>query len=121
MRLLVVFAFACLPLLLQSAPPARFAPRPTPKSTCDLSPSQRRSLANFDFCGTAQTPKPILPAPELAVVNPPKWSSVCSVPLLSVPAVETHDAMIVAAPPADGAFAVKAPAPPCEDWGKYAL
>ena len=55
------------------------------------------------------------PAPELALVNPPTWSPVCSIPLLSVPAVETHDAMIVPVLPADGAFAVQAPASPCED------
>ena len=118
MRLLVVFAFACLPLFPQAAPPIRFAPQPTPKSTCGTSPSPRRSLAEFDFCGTAQTPKLMPPAPELAVVNPSKWSPVCSIPLRSVPAVETHDAMIIPAPPADGAFVVKAPAPPCENWGK---
>ena len=115
MRLLAIFAFACLASFPQSAPPARFAPQPTPKSSCDLSPFQRRALAKFDFCGTTQTPKPIPPAPELALVNPPTWSPVCSIPLLSVPAVETHDAMIVPVPPADGAFVVQAPAPPCED------
>ena len=114
MRLLGIFALACLPLLPQAAPSTRFAPRPqTPKSTCDLPPSQRPPFAGFDFCTPAQSARAVAPAPVTPAI--PKLLSVCSIPLLNVPAVETHDSMAIPVPPATAPFVVQAPAPPCED------
>jgi hypothetical protein len=45
----------------------------------------------------------------------PELHIVCSIPLVNVLAVETHDSMVVPAPPAQAPFVVEAPAPPCED------
>jgi len=114
MRLLLVLAFACVPSFPQATP--FFSPRPLQKSKnpCDLPPSQRRPFAGFDFCTPSQSDKAAAPAS----VKPPAMPElhiVCSIPLVNVLAVETHDSMVVPAPPAQAPFVVEAPAPPCED------
>ena len=112
MRLVLLFALASLSAFAQSKDPFFFSTSPKLDGPC-TAPRTGTRLAPFDFCKPGQ-----LKVGAAVVAPAPKASAVCSVPLLQVPAVETHDRMVVPAPPASGKFAAQAPAPPCGKPGK---
>jgi hypothetical protein len=90
MRLLLLFPLAFVPLFAQIAP----SPRPA-KSLIRRGPV------------SAAKPAPKFPTPA------PVAPHVCSIPLVNVVGVETHDKMIAPALPATGKDVAIAPAPPC--------
>ena len=135
MRLLLVLPLLCLDGLAQtSAPlPAQQQPfysdplPPVQILTCGLPQILRSQLAPFNFCTpgqkkTTSSPGPAVGPPGNAVVpapaKPPARSPVCSIPLLNVAAVETHDRMGIPVPSARGKDVVVAPAPACDDKNK---
>ena len=137
MRILLVVPLFCLQGFAQTSPPPPpaqpqpFYSDPQPQlqtRTCDVPQSRRNPLAVYNFCIPEQTkkasaPTPSVGAPENTVVPAPATSlarpSECSIPLLNVAPVETHDRMIVSVPLKESRDTiVVAPAPPCDDKKK---
>jgi hypothetical protein len=136
MRLLLVVPLLCLPGFAQTGaplPPAQpqpFYSDPQPQlqtRTCDVPQIRWKQFAPFNFCTPEQTkktssPTPSVGAPGNAVVPAPATlpakPSVCSIPLVNVLPVETHDRMVIPLPPAQRTDSVIAPAPPCDDKNK---
>ncbi len=105
MRLLLVFPLAFVPLFAQTAPSPRPAksltwrgPATPAKAPCDVSVDLRKPAYSSTPC-----------SPPTAAIAP----RVCSIPLVNVVGVETHDKMIAPALPATGKNVAIAPAPPC--------
>lgn len=104
MRLVLLLAFASLFAFAQPQAPFSFPLSPKLDGPCAAARTGSH-LAPFDFCNPG----------HLQVIAPAaKSSGACSVPLLAVPPVETHDRMVVPMPQASGKFAAQAPAPPCQ-------
>ena len=130
MRLLFAACLTCFALAAQVTPsaPSQQLPSftagpqsPSTKNTCDLPAPRQRQFAPFDFCASPLQTTKIAPKVEIAggVGIPPTVQNVnprpeCSIPLLKVAGVETHDSMIIAVPPADPSVVVQPPAPPCD-------
>jgi hypothetical protein len=134
MRLLLVLPLLYVPGFAQTSAPLPAQQRPFYSDplppvqilTCGLPQIRRSPLAPFDFCTPEQTKKtpstaPGVGTPEKAAVSapakPPAQPRVCSIPLLRVPAVETHDdRMVVSVPLVESKdVVVVAPAPACDD------